>query len=271
MNPSVSTHEVASNTGAPQTSVWRELRRNGLKCYKIHICQKLYPGDPERRLAYCNWLMNRNEFPQFLSTVIWTDESTFTNCGMFNRNNEHIWSLNNPREFRAVRPQVRFSLNVWAGICGDQILGPHFFNGTLNGETYLEFLRGAFEDYFDNLPLVNLNQYWFQHDGAPPHNTRAVCEYLNERFPDRWIGNNGPVRWPARSPDLTVLDTFLWGTLKNRVYGQQEFDNVEDLRRSIIEQCRSIRRRDIVRAVENLGRRTRLCIQEEGRNFEQLL
>ena len=66
-------------------------------------------------------------------------------------------------------------------------------------------------------------------------------------------------------------ETFLWGTLKNRVYGQQEYEHVEDLRTAVIEQCRSIRRRDIIRAVQNLERRARLCIQEEGRNFEQLL
>lgn len=135
---------------------------------------------------------------------------------------------------------------------------------------YLEFLRGAFEDFLDNLPLINYNQYWFQHDGAPPHQTGPVREYLNEKFPNKWIGKNGPIAWPARSPDLTVPDTFLWGTLKNRVYAQ-EFENVEQLRASIIDQCRAIRRRDIERAVQNLERRARLCIQEGGRHFEHLL
>jgi len=81
------------------------------------------------------------------------------------------------------------------------------------------------------------------------------------------------VRWPARSPDLTVLDTFLHtrGTLKNRVYGKQSYNTVEELRENIIFEFRSIRRRDIVRAVTNLNRRARLCIQEEGRHFEHLL
>ncbi|EZA62612.1 hypothetical protein X777_10243, partial [Ooceraea biroi] len=41
---------------------------------------------------------------------------------------------------------------------------------------------------------------------------------LNESFPDRWIGRGGRISWPARSPDLTPLDFFLWGHLKNEVY-----------------------------------------------------
>lgn len=254
-----------------QTSVWREFKQSGLKCYKIHISQKLHPGDPERRSEFCNWLLNRDDSPNFVKNIIWTDESTFSNCGMFNRNNEHLWSEINPRHFREVRPQVRFQLNVWAGIYNDQILGPHFFNGTLNGELYRQFLTFQFEEYMDTLPLANYNRCWFQHDGAPAHNARAVCDYLDQRFPLRWIGNSGPVRWPARSPDLTVLDTFLWGTLKNRVYGQQEYNTVEDLRQSIVAQFRSIRRRHITRAVSNLNRRARLCLQQEGRHFEHLL
>ncbi|EZA48500.1 hypothetical protein X777_12995, partial [Ooceraea biroi] len=41
---------------------------------------------------------------------------------------------------------------------------------------------------------------------------------LNESFPDRWIGRGGRISWPARSPDLTPLDFFLWGHLKNEVF-----------------------------------------------------
>jgi hypothetical protein len=34
----------------------------------------------------------------------------------------------------------------------------------------------------------------------------------------RWIGRGGPIAWPPRSPDLTPLDIFLWGYVKNTVY-----------------------------------------------------
>ena len=44
---------------------------------------------------------------------------------------------------------------------------------------------------------------------------------LNEKFPNRWIGHKGSVTWPVRSSDLTSLDYFLWGTLKDMVYKEQ--------------------------------------------------
>jgi len=37
-----------------------------------------------------------------------------------------------------------------------------------------------------------------------------VRVYLNESFPNRWLGHIGPVAWPPRSPDLTPLDYYLW-------------------------------------------------------------
>ncbi|EZA51149.1 hypothetical protein X777_10422 [Ooceraea biroi] len=59
---------------------------------------------------------------------------------------------------------------------------------------------------------------WFQHDGAGPHYANIVRDYLNETFRNVWIGRGSRVRWPARSPDLTSPDFYLWGYLKDVVY-----------------------------------------------------
>ena len=42
----------------------------------------------------------------------------------------------------------------------------------------------------------------FQQDGAPPRYLGGVREYLNTRFPGRWIGRAAPIAWPPRSPIL---------------------------------------------------------------------
>jgi hypothetical protein len=34
----------------------------------------------------------------------------------------------------------------------------------------------------------------------------------------REMGRSGPIAWPPMSPDLTPLDFFLWGYVKNIVY-----------------------------------------------------
>ena len=59
-----------------------------------------------------------------------------------------------------------------------------------------------------NLDMQNL---WFQQDGATPHTARETMAILRAAFPGRSISRVGEVPWPPRSPDLTPPDFFPWG------------------------------------------------------------
>lgn len=110
----------------------------------------------------------------------------------------------------------------------------------------------------------------YQHDGAPAHYFRRVRDILDARFPDRWIGRGGPINWPARSPDLNVLDYFIWGHVKTLV--EHCRDRTEDeVREAIVEAFNSITPDMVHRATQQIVRRAELCLQERGRHFEQLL
>jgi len=41
---------------------------------------------------------------------------------------------------------------------------------------------------------------------------------LGATFPNRWIGRDGPTPWPPRSPDITSLDFFIQGYVKDKVF-----------------------------------------------------
>ncbi|GLV34037.1 hypothetical protein CBL_05057 [Carabus blaptoides fortunei] len=71
-------------------------------------------------------------------------------------------------------------------------------------------------------------------DGAPPHNSQICVNYLNTIKPNYWIGTNGPIKWPPRSPDLTPLDFFLWAYVKDKVFISPP-ENVQDLKNKIRE------------------------------------
>ena len=58
----------------------------------------------------------------------------------------------------------------------------------------------------------------FQQDGAPPHWGSDVRRSLNATSANRWIRRDGPTPWPPRSPDITPLDFFLWGYVKDKVF-----------------------------------------------------
>jgi len=92
------------------------------------------------------------------------------------------------------------------------------FHSHFTGNTYEAFLRNELTGLLEDIPLMVRSQMYFQHDGVPPHYTRHVREYLNESFHNRWLGRGGPVAWALRSPDLTLLDCYLWGPMKTLVY-----------------------------------------------------
>lgn len=122
------------------------------------------------------------------------------------------------------RTQATDKVNVWLGLMGDQIVGPYFFLSNVNGPDYLRMLE---EKLLPHLNEIG-HPIFFQQDGAPAHYTTPVRHWLDCWFPNRWIGRSGPIPWPARSPDLTPLDYFLWGYLKHKVY-QHEIEDVNQL------------------------------------------
>ena len=78
-------------------------------------------------------------------------------------------------------------------------------------------------------------------DGTPPNFSCFVTDVLNERFPDAWIGRGGPIPWPPRSPDLSPLDFFLRGYIKNIVYAGK-IRNIQHLQERITSAIETVTR-----------------------------
>jgi len=81
----------------------------------------------------------------------------------------------------------------------------------------------------------------FMQDEAPPHFSCFVTDVLNERFSDVWIGRGGPISWPPRSSDLSPLDFFLWGCIKNIVYAEK-IRNIQHLQERITSAIETVTR-----------------------------
>ncbi|GFX00246.1 putative DD41D transposase [Trichonephila clavipes] len=90
--------------------------------------------------------------------------------------------------------------------------------------------------FIPELSNHDVQELWFQQDGATCHTTRATIDLLKDTFGDRLISRFGPVNWPPRSCDLTPLDYFLWGYVKSLVYADkpQTLDHLEDNIRRVI-------------------------------------
>ena len=96
--------------------------------------------------------------------------------------------------------------------------------------------------------------------------------FLTETFGNRWIGRNGPIAWPARSPDLTPLDFFLWGHMKTLVY-DTPVESEMDLIGRVVAAAGDVADDQpmLSRVQQSFVRRCQLCIDTGGRHFEQLM
>ncbi|KFM70121.1 hypothetical protein X975_02734, partial [Stegodyphus mimosarum] len=111
----------------------------------------------------------------------------------------------------------------------DRVIGPFFFTEeTVLSVVYLDMLENFVFPQLEELPP----DVFLQQDGAPPHWGTIVRSSLNDHFTGRWIGRGSPIPWPPRSPDITPLDFFLWGFVKDNVYTRR-VSNIDDLKARI--------------------------------------
>jgi len=107
----------------------------------------------------------------------------FTPDKIYNFHNVHICAHANPHAIRETRHQTTFSINVWAAIFGDGLIGPIPLPEQLTGPTYREILerltRGILSDVLDDVPLELPVGMLFMHYGAPPHFSHTARQYLN--------------------------------------------------------------------------------------------
>lgn len=176
----------------------------------------------------------------------------------------------NPHIINPIQNQGHFGVNVWCGMVGRHLIGPYFFDHCLTAVRYLEFLQNDLPILLEAIHLRR-NMLWFQQDGAPAHNSRIVQEHLNEHFEGRWMGTRGPVQWPPRSPDLTPLDFFLWGTIKNIVY-ESPSNDIDGLKQKIVDACESLRGNILQKVTTNeVRKRLTLCAEKGGGYVEHLI
>lgn len=270
-DPHTSIVSAASQHGISRFSVSKVLKTNNFKGYKMHLVHELCEDDFDRRLEFCELMMdNINRDLNLPTKIVFTDEATFTLNGTVNRHNYSYWSDENPHwmiEKHTQRPQ---KLNVWAGIFGSQVVGPFFIEGNLNSVQYLAMLRNQIIPTLQNIAGDNFGTLWFQQDGAPPHFGVDIRRHLNHVFPGKWIGRRGAIEWPARSPDLSPLDYYFWGYLKDQVYRTKPQDLVE-LRLRIVEEAARIPVDAIRNALSAFYHRLGYCQEVEGKQFEHLL
>ncbi|GFU41451.1 transposable element Tc3 transposase [Trichonephila clavipes] len=248
---------------------------------KITYCQVIYSqfglaiyrNDHQARRRFVEWAQNEIAIvPDFHKRVLFSDEAHFWLNGYVNKQNCRIWSEANPQVY-VETPLHPEKLTVWCALWAGGIIGPYFFkndeghNVTVNGDRYRAMITNFFIPELNNHDVQEL---WFQQDGATCDTARATIDLLKDTFGDRLISHFGPVNWPPRSCDLTPLDYFLWGYVKSLVYVDkpQTLDHLEDNIRRVIA---NIRPEMLEKVIENWTSRLDYIRASRGSHMPEII
>ncbi|GFW99420.1 putative DD41D transposase [Trichonephila clavipes] len=164
----------------------------------------IHQNDHQARRRFVEWAQNEIAVvPDFHKRISFTDEAHFWLNGYVNKQNCCIWSETNPKVYVEI-PLHPEKLTVWCALWAGGIIGPYFFkndedhNVTVNGDRYRAMITNFFIPELNNFDIQEL---WFQQDGATCHTARATIDVLKDTFGDRLISLFGPVNWPRRSCD----------------------------------------------------------------------
>jgi hypothetical protein len=101
------------------------------------------------------------------------------------------------------------TFSTHAGTAGNRLLGSYVLHQLLTGDVYHDFLRNVLPEILQDVDLQIRIHIRFMHDGAPQRFLLAVWEFLNNVFPEQWLGWDGTTAWSVRSPDLYRI--FVYG------------------------------------------------------------
>lgn len=267
-DPQMSLRRLEAQDGMPSAStIHRILKEANFHPYKIQLIHQLKPQDCVKRVKHAqDQLVLIENHPNFLNSLVFSDKAHFHIQGMVNKQDFRYWSQTNPQWSQEL-PLHSPRITVWAAIGCHGVVGPFFFQENVNGANYLDMLQQQFLPQVQNSP--NFSNMIFMQDGAPPHWSAVVRNFLNETFPNRWMGRGSPnLPWPPYSPDLTPMDFFLWGFLKSRVYGTPIAD-ITELRFRIVQAFENIPLEFVKRAMGAYKHRLHLCIERNGESVEK--
>ena len=139
-DPSTSHRAIAEATSLSKSSVHRIMKSEGLHPFKPHYCQKLNEDDPDRRMQFCQTILElSNEDSSLTRKLIFSDECQFYLCGKVNKHNIHFWNNVNPHEI-IESPNHQPSLTVWAALGYHGVFAYAIQRESMNGERYCKIL-----------------------------------------------------------------------------------------------------------------------------------
>jgi hypothetical protein len=90
-------------------------------------------------------------------------------------------------------------------------------------------------------------------------------------FPNSVISGCEDITWPARSPDLSACDFFLWGYLKSQVFKAPAPHTVQELKHQIQQEVKRIPVEMLQRVMGDVHKRLIECLEQNGGHLNDVI
>lgn len=252
--------------GIPKTTVHYMVKDLESTAYHMHIGSSFTDAECDNRKSTCMDLKRYfNSNPDLVNNIVFCGEATFYVSGYVAKHNCKILGLEKPTSFSPAAIKTE-KVIVWCGLARNGVFGPLFFREPMSDDNYLSLLQDCF---IPSLNKEQLDTIVFQHDDAPIHDNIHAKLLLDRIFSKRWIGVNGPMRWPSKSPDLSPCDFFLWGYIKTTL-AAKEYNSLSQLEKCIDEICKNIAAKRLRKVFDAFTNRINQCIEIDGKAIPQL-
>ncbi|KAL4084247.1 hypothetical protein QTP88_028072 [Uroleucon formosanum] len=187
-SPRRSARKHAVALGISDRSLRRILHEDlSFHSYKLMLVQELHATDYDNRKNLCQQILLR--IPP-TSTFFCSDEAHFHLSGTVNKQNFRYWAANNPRQLHE-RPLHSPKVTVCCSVSQFGVIGPYFFEDenrtvTVTSARYVVMLVTYLQHRLEEMAEDHdLEDVWFQQDGATAHTARISLGVLQQMFPGR--------------------------------------------------------------------------------------
>jgi predicted transcriptional regulator len=252
-NNSVSASQLKRNLclNVSISTILRVLQSNpNLTHRKKKHCPRL---SIENRQARFDWCLRHILYLEEWKKVIFSDEKR--------------WSLDGPdgwatywhddrkeEQVFQTRQMGGGSVMVWGAIGYNEKPQLVFIKGNMRSSDYIEVLETSL------LPFIHkmgIEEYTFQQDNAPVHTSVETKAWFREQ-------QMQVLQWPARSPDLNIIEN-VWSMLSRMVYeGNKQYDNIQELKKAITRAWDNLPQEKIQKLFESIPSRLYKCLSRTG-------
>ena len=102
------------------------------------------------------------------------------------------------------------------------------------------------------------------------HTVEAILDVLRPVFEDRILSRRADVVWPPRSCDLTPLDYYLCGAIKDKCYAVKP-ETIDTLKHNIRGAIGDIQLHTIDNVLKNWTDRVDYCIARRGSHLNEII